>query len=65
MHNTAQLGELVVAAFDLAAARCEDQRDVPRVATQMVMHLLRRAPHPIALRPRKLSRGHRVRQVDA
>jgi hypothetical protein len=40
-HETAQLGELVVAAFDEAAQYSSDPREVSRLATRAVMHLLR------------------------
>ena len=40
-HETAQLGELVVAAFDAAAQYNSDPREVSRLATRAVMHLLR------------------------
>lgn len=40
-HETAQLGELVVAAFDEAAQYTSDPREVSRLATRAVMHLLR------------------------
>lgn len=42
-HETAQLGELVVAAFDEAAQYSSDPREVSRLATRAVMHLLRHA----------------------
>lgn len=43
VHPTAQLGELVVAAFDKAAQYSTDPREVARLATRAVMHMLRRA----------------------
>jgi hypothetical protein len=43
VQQTAQLGELVVAAFDEAADYSSDPREVSRLATRAVMHLLRRA----------------------
>lgn len=43
VHKTAQLGELVVAAFDQAARYSTDPREVSRLATQAVAHMLRRA----------------------
>jgi hypothetical protein len=39
-HKTAQLGELVVAAFDEAARYSADPREVSRLATQAVVHML-------------------------
>jgi hypothetical protein len=42
-HKTAQLGELVVAAFDEAAQYSTDSPEVSRLATRAVMHMLRRA----------------------
>jgi hypothetical protein len=43
VHKTAQFGELVVAAFDRAADYSTDPREVSRLATQAVAHILRRA----------------------
>jgi len=43
VHTTAQLGNLVVAAFDGAARYSTDPREVSRLATQAVAHMLRRA----------------------
>jgi hypothetical protein len=42
-RNTVELGELVVAAFDSAAQYSTDPREVTRLATEVVAHLLRRA----------------------
>ena len=42
VDKTAQLGELVVAAFDEAAQYSSDPREVSRLATEAVMHMLRR-----------------------
>ena len=42
VHKTAQLGELVAAVFDQAARYSADQREVSRLATLAVAHLLRR-----------------------
>jgi hypothetical protein len=42
-QKTAQLGDLVVAVFDEAARYSTDPRDVSRLATQAVGHMLRRA----------------------
>jgi hypothetical protein len=43
VHKTAQLGDLVVAAFDTAADYSADPREVSRLATQAVMNMWRRA----------------------
>jgi uncharacterized protein (DUF2141 family) len=43
VQRTAQLGELVVAVFDRAAHYSADPREVSRLATQAVAHILRRA----------------------
>jgi hypothetical protein len=43
IHKTAQLGELVAAAFDKAALYSADPQEVSRLATQAVMNILRRA----------------------
>jgi hypothetical protein len=42
-HGTAQLGDLIAAAFDEAARYSADPREVSRLATQAVRHLMRRA----------------------
>lgn len=42
-QKTAQLGSLVVAAFDAAARYSTDPREVSRLATQAVTRMLRRA----------------------
>lgn len=41
IHKTAELGELVVAAFDKAAQYSTDPRQVSRMATRAVVHMLR------------------------
>jgi hypothetical protein len=41
--KTAQLGDLVAAAFDEAARYSTDPREVSRLATQAVTDMLRRA----------------------
>ena len=51
-HTTAQLGDVVVTAFDEAAHYSTDPRVVSRLATRAVMLLLRPAPAPSRLRPR-------------
>jgi hypothetical protein len=40
-RRTVPLGELVVAAFDVAARQSEDPREISRLATRTVRHLLR------------------------
>jgi hypothetical protein len=42
-HRTAPLGELIAAAFDEAARHSADPKEVARLATQAVSHMLRRA----------------------
>ncbi len=42
--KTAQIGELVAAAFDLAAGYTTDSNEVSRLATSAVNRMLRRAP---------------------
>ncbi len=42
-HQTAQIGELIAAAFDTAATYSTDPREVSRLATQAVGHMLRHA----------------------
>jgi hypothetical protein len=42
VDKTAQLGQLVVAVFDEAAQYSSDPREVSRLATEAVMHILRR-----------------------
>lgn len=51
-RKTAQLGELVVTAFDQAARYSEDPEAVSRLATRAVMHILRngRRPNRVASR---------------
>jgi hypothetical protein len=50
VRKTVQLGELIVAVFDSAALCSKDPREISRLATAAVMHMLRRAwmtsPHP-------------------
>jgi len=43
-HRTAQLGDLVVAAFDEAAYFSADPAEVSRLATRTVRDMVRRAP---------------------
>lgn len=43
LHETAPLGELVAAVFDEAALYASDPAEVSRLATQVVMNLLRRS----------------------
>lgn len=51
VRTTPQLGDLVVAAFDAAAHLSADPREVSRLATLVVKHLL--------------DRGHRVGRTVA
>ena len=48
VRRTAQLGDLVVAAFDAAARLSADPREVSRLATLIVKRLLYRG-HPAGL----------------
>ena len=59
-HDTVQLGELVVAAFDNAAQHSADPRVVSRLATDLVVHLLRRAEETSQAprRPPSLEKGN-------
>jgi len=43
VQKSAQLGELVVAVYDQAARFSTDPREVSRLATLAIAHLLRRA----------------------
>ncbi|MBN1605005.1 MAG: hypothetical protein JW940_00145 [Polyangiaceae bacterium] len=45
-HTTAPLGQLVAAVFDEAALCSDDSREVSRLATQAVVHLLERLRRP-------------------
>jgi hypothetical protein len=42
-HTTAEFGDLVVAAYDEAARFSANPREVSRLATQAVAHMLRHA----------------------
>jgi hypothetical protein len=42
-HTTVQLGDLVAAVFEEAARDCHDPRQISRLATSAVMHLIWRA----------------------
>ena len=59
LHKTALLGELVVAAFDNAARYSTDPREVSHLATQVVAHMLRRAPRMTS--PVPAGRAHELR----
>jgi hypothetical protein len=48
VHQTAELGDLVVTAFDSAAQCSTDPAEVSRLARQMVMHMLRHARSRLA-----------------
>ena len=41
--KTVQLGELIVAAFDMAAQYSTDSREISRLATKAVVQVLQRA----------------------
>ena len=43
LRKTVQLGELIVAVFDIAAQHSTDPREVSRLATEAVGNMLRRA----------------------
>jgi len=45
-RRTAQLGDVVAAAFDEAARYSADPQEVLRLATQALVHLLRRSTVP-------------------
>lgn len=45
-RNAVTLGELVVVAFDIAAQRSTDSREVSRLATEVVLDLVHRARRP-------------------
>lgn len=47
-YKTILLGELVVAAFDIAAQYSTDPREISRLATKAVIHIMRpwRIPFP-------------------
>lgn len=42
-HDTVQIGDLIVATFDYAAQYSTDPREVSRLATELVVYMLRRA----------------------
>ncbi|AUX40534.1 uncharacterized protein SOCE26_019350 [Sorangium cellulosum] len=48
IHKTAQLGDLVAAAFDQAAHYSTDPSEVSRLATQAVMQVVRRMRRTLA-----------------
>jgi len=51
VRQTGKFGDLVVAAFDSAAQCSTDPAEVSRLATQMVMHVLRHARSTFASPP--------------
>jgi len=58
IRKTAELGELVVTAFDEAARFSTDPREVSRLATQAIAHMLRVLPSlhwGAPTRPRRVS----------
>jgi hypothetical protein len=48
-RKTAQLGEMVAAAFDQAARYTTDSRRISHLATQAVAHMLRSSHNPLVL----------------
>jgi hypothetical protein len=50
VHNTTQLGELVVAVFDEAARYSANPRDVSRLAARVVKRMVRRGRRALAPR---------------
>lgn len=55
-HKTAQLGELVVAVYDEAGHYSTDPREVSRLATRAISHMVRRGRRLLDARKRVLSR---------
>lgn len=41
IHQTVQIGDLIVAAFDVAAKYSTDSREISRLATRAVIRMLR------------------------
>jgi hypothetical protein len=53
VHMCAELGDLVVAAYDEASHYSSDPREVSRLANKVVLHLLDALPsRPPIVRPR-------------
>jgi hypothetical protein len=50
-RKSAPLGELVLAVFDKAAQYSADPREISRLATQAVSHMLRHAPKLTSSQP--------------
>jgi hypothetical protein len=63
VHQSAPLGELVVAAFDEAARYSADPLEVSRLATQAVGRMLRGAQRRKILMPRPTMRAKRAPSV--
>jgi hypothetical protein len=60
IHEPTVVGDLVVAAFDVAALYSTDEREVSRLATDAVTHMLERAQKPKPSHaPRRLSSDRR------
>jgi hypothetical protein len=55
IHEPTLVGDLVVAAFDVAALYSTDEREVSRLATDAVTHMLERARMP-SRAPRRFAR---------
>jgi hypothetical protein len=47
IHETIQVGDLIVAAYDEAARQTSDAREASRVATRVVTQFLLRAPRAL------------------
>jgi hypothetical protein len=63
-HRTALLGDLIAAAFDTAAQHTPDPREVLRLASEVVMRMLRRHERDLLTRTsrRGRTRSPRARQ---
>ena len=69
-HETIRLGDLVVAVFDEAAHYSSDPKEVSRLATQAVMHILRAArnildPPPPSIASNKTRRSGKQASAEA
>jgi hypothetical protein len=61
LHKTAELGDLVVAAFDNAAHYSTDPGEISRLATHAVMNMLRRTLRNSTSPPQPTTRTSRSR----
>jgi hypothetical protein len=57
IHNTTQLGELVVAVFNEAARYSANPREVSRLATRVVKRMVRRSRRALAPSRPPMRRG--------